>query len=91
MEENRPAVWEEHFHSLLRYLSGRPGFLEAMANVNGISPEYYQEALRYIDQNGIGIYGALVHGGARDILRLLEEEDIRDFYVENVKLSVLSR
>lgn len=34
------AVWEQHFRSLLSFLSGRPQFLEALVAVHGIDAEY---------------------------------------------------
>lgn len=89
--QNDPApVWESHFRSLLSYLSEREEFLESMAAVNGISPWTYREALSYIDQNGIKVYGTLIHGGAQQILQLLEQDIVSDFYISDVRLSILS-
>ena len=84
-------VWEQHFRSLLNHLIDRPQFLEALANINGISPHYYKEVLEYIDQNGMLVYGALISGTGEDVLSFLENEDLADFYVSDVRLSALSR
>lgn len=90
IDRNLAGVWEKHFRDLLTYLSNREPFLEAMASVNGISPEDYREILSYIDQNGVNVYGVLLSGDVKSILSFMEEETAVDFYVHDVRLSVLS-
>lgn len=84
-------VWEAHFRSLVSYLADRSQFLTAMAAVNGIGAEYYRELLNYIDEKGVKIYGALIYGGAAETLRFLDEEKPMEFYVNDVRFSVLER
>ena len=91
LEQDRVKAWETHFRSLLGYMADRPEFIRAMFEVNSISENYYRETLSYIDENGVNIYGALIQGSRDDILRFLEEESLRDFYVSDVRLSVLER
>jgi len=90
LQSDPAAAWEQHFRAIVSYLAGRSQFLETMASVNGISPNYYNEVLDYIDQNGMQIYGVLITGSAADIRSFLESEDYLDFYVDGVRLSVLS-
>lgn len=90
-EDNLPAIWEQHFHSMVSYLAGRSQFLDTMASVNGISTRYYNEVLDYINQNGVQIYGVLVSGSANDVLGFLDSTEYLDFYVNDVRLSILAR
>ena len=91
IEGDSANVWERHFRDTLNYLMGRTQFMETLAAVNGISPQYYSEVLEYIDQNGMQIYGALVSGSTDEVLSFLENENLFDFYVNDVMLSGLSR
>lgn len=91
MERDPSAAWEKHFRDTVTYLSNRGPFLEAMVSVNGIGTGYYNEILSYIDENGMNVYGALISGDADIILSYIEEESPVDFYVSDVRLSVLSR
>ena len=40
---------------MLQYMSDRPQFLTAMADVNGISQEYYEELASYVKDHGIQV------------------------------------
>jgi len=84
-------VWEQHFRALLGHLISRPQFLETLVPVNGLSPQYYEQVLDYIDENGMEVYGSLISGSAEAVLSFLESESLSDFYVNDVRLSVLSR
>lgn len=90
LEKDPASAWEKHFRDLLHYLIERPGFLEAMTPVNGINNQYYQDILNYIDHNGIKTYGALLNGNVVGIREFLETEQPVDFYVTDVRISVLS-
>ncbi len=90
-DADNAAAWEQHFRSLVRYLSDRPQFLESMVSINGISAGDYEEISEYIDKNGVQIYGALISGKADGVLAYLENESLLDFYVQDVRLSVLGR
>lgn len=90
LDKDPAGSWQTHFESLLSYLSDRGEFLKAMANVNSISPRFYQDIQSYIKENGIQIYGILAQGSADQILSFLEQEKIDGFNVDDVKLSILS-
>lgn len=86
-EAERAEIWSKHFDSLLRYMSGRARFLDAMASVNGINAEYYRKVLDYVNENGMHIYGVLISGNVREVREFLTQEAYYDFYVSGVRLS----
>lgn len=90
LEENRVAVWDAHFRSLVNYLSNRPKFLKAIAGECGLDPQFYKNVLSYIEENGVSIYAVQVNARADELLSFLEQEDIRMLFIDDVKLSWLS-
>lgn len=91
LKENRAEIWEQHFRSLVDYLANRPDFIATMIGVNGIDAAYYKDVQRYIDENGVKLYGTLIQGSTEDILAYLEEEPFYDLYVDHVRLSILGK
>jgi hypothetical protein len=61
------ADYENHFTSLLRYVTDHPAFLNAL---DASDMAYYRSVLGYITENGVKTYGVLVVGSAADILAL---------------------
>ena len=81
-EEVMSQRYTMHFTSMLKYLTDRK---EAVAALNGINATIeYEDALKYIEENGVCTYGALVYGEADDLLKLYESGDIMTFYIDNV-------
>lgn len=91
IREERVRIWETHFKTLLQYLSERSLFLNAFFNINEISDSFYKRALDYVEENGVKAYGTLIYGRRDDVLSFLEQTDYFDFYINDVKLSNLSR
>lgn len=87
-QAEQPEIWSKHFHSLLRYLSTRKKFLDAMTSVNGIRPDYYRRVLDYVNKNGTNVYGVLISGSTKDVQAFLAQEGYYDFYVNGVRLSI---
>lgn len=87
--EEMAACWEQHFRTLLEYMAGRGGFLQALGYVQ--YPLIYEEMLAYIDENGVQVYGIMVQGEAGRLLQMEREENIFSFYVDNVKFSRLEK
>ena len=84
-------IWEQHFTSMLQYMSDRPQFLTAMADVNGISQEYYEELASYVKDHGIQVFGVMIQGNVSQVVSFAEQEKVDGVYVEDAKLSALSR
>ena len=84
-------IWEQHFTSMLQYMSDRPQFLTAMADVNGISQEYYEELASYVKDHGIQVFGVMIQGNVSQVISFAEQEKVDGVYVEDAKLSALSR
>lgn len=76
---------------MLQYMSDRPQFLTAMADVNGISQEYYEELASYVKDHGIQIFGVMIQGNVSQVISFAEQEKVDGVYVEDAKLSALSR
>jgi len=74
--------YEMHFTSLLKYLSNRK---EATSALVGNTENYdYENALNYVEGNGISSYGALIYGEANDLIELYESGLIMTFDIDNV-------
>ena len=89
--ESFVAVYdEEHFKSLLKYMRDRPEFTKMLYFRDDMS-NYYQAALDYVEENGTQTYGTLAYGTAEDILNFIEEENINDLIIDDVKVSKYSK
>ncbi len=83
---------ETHFKTLLKYASQRQDFLSAFCAVNAAgSGNNYLDILDYVEKNGIKTYGVLVHGNRDAILDFAKEDIIHTIFINNVKLSKLSK
>ncbi|MBP1926679.1 hypothetical protein J2Z76_002548 [Sedimentibacter acidaminivorans] len=88
-EDSMAKRYEMHFLSLLQYLSDRK---EATSALVGDTKNYdYKSALKYVEENGISTYGALVYGEANDLLELYESGLIMTFDIDNVSPSKFIR
>lgn len=75
--------YTKHFISLLKYVNDRKKAVAALDN-NEIKSEYYKRALNYVENNGVNIYGILVHGEARELLQFLNDEKIKNIEIKGV-------
>lgn len=82
---------ETHFKTLLKYMSSRDDFIETFFNVNGMSTLMYSEALKYVEANGVKIYGILLYSDVETFLNLYQDENIYTISIDNAKFSVLQR
>lgn len=78
--------YTKHFISLLKYVNDRKKAVAAL-DINEIKYEYYKDALRYIESNGVNIYGLLIRGEAKELLQFLENEKIRTVEINGVLTS----
>ena len=74
--------------ALLEYLSGREGFLETFANVNGISSQTVQKEAERARKEGVQILGICVEGPAKQLVDFLEQEETASRFVADIWLSL---
>ncbi|NBG87722.1 anti sigma factor C-terminal domain-containing protein [Isachenkonia alkalipeptolytica] len=65
--EDYPEIYETHYLSRLRYLRDRPEFVKIF-DAGPEKTDYYEEAVEYIEENGVHSFGVLVYGEAEDLL-----------------------
>lgn len=80
-------VLETHFKTLLRYMADSREFLKLLE----LTPEYYGDALNYVEENGVKSYGVLVQGNCSEILKLREDPAVDSIMIDNIKLSSYTR
>lgn len=82
-EEDFPESYETHFHSRLSYLSQRQEFVEIF-DYNSYKVDFYQEALEYIEQEGIQTYGVVVYGTVQDFSEAIDDLPFESIYIDDV-------
>ena len=84
---------EEHFKSLLKYLTYQKEFLTAFCSPSGQVNSCgnvinYHDALTYVKNNGVMVYGAFVIGTRDEMIELEQRAEVASFHLEDVKLAV---
>ncbi len=82
--------YEIHFKSMLKYLINSPEFTQ-MLFYSKSKTEDYQNALNYVEENGVNTYGALVYGTVEELLVFIENENINNVLIDDIKVSKYSR
>lgn len=72
-----------HFKSRIEYLRDREQFVKIF-DYNDYNTEFYNDALSYIDENGIKTYGVLVYGTAEEFLKYIDEISYDSIYINEV-------
>lgn len=86
-KQEQIAYLEEHFCSLLRYMSQQQDFLDAFCRVNSYNDtRTYTEALDYVQEKGLKVYGAYVEGNPKALLALEESPLCHSFQLDEIKL-----
>ena len=70
-------AYEEHYRSLLSYVSDREDAISVLERRKEKS-EFYRTALDYANHHGIETYGVLVYGEAKDLLQLAENNSVSE-------------
>ena len=78
---------EEHFKSILRYITTREGFIETFFNYNYYTLEDYNKYLKYIEENGVIITGLTAFGNIEEMKKLFEDENISDINIYEARFS----
>ncbi|NLY45638.1 MAG: hypothetical protein GX053_06570, partial [Tissierella sp.] len=70
-----PRGYELHFKDLLKYTVDRKDAINVLEKRPN-RYKYYEEALDYVEENGVKTYGTLVYANAQDLIELVENEEI---------------
>ena len=80
-----PRGYELHFRDLLKYAVDRKDAINVLEHPN--RHEYYEKALNYIEENGVKAYGVLAYAEAKDLIELVENEQILTLELNQVMAS----
>ncbi|QUH20376.1 anti sigma factor C-terminal domain-containing protein [Alkaliphilus sp. B6464] len=69
-------AYKHHYMSLLQYVVDREVAVNVLEHRTG-KDKYYQSALDYAKENGVKTYGVLVFAEAKDLLNMLDNEEIK--------------
>lgn len=72
-----------HFKSRLEYIRNREGFID-MFDYNHYKIDYYDYALKYVEEQGVKTYGVLVFGTAKDFLESIQDIPYESLYINDV-------
>ncbi len=72
-----------HFKSRLEYLRNREDYVNIF-DYNYYKTDFYNDALKYIDEHGIKTYGVLVFGTAEDFLESIHDIPYDSLYINEV-------
>lgn len=75
-------AYEIHFRSRLKYLKNQEEFVKYFDFNNDI--DFYEDALAYIDENGIKTYGVLAFGTADEFLENIDKIPYDTIYINRV-------
>jgi len=77
-------IYENHFKSMLKYLDDqlkKGTGIPAPTLPNGESnPNFYEDTLSYVEQNGVMVYGCYIVTTPQTLLELMEREDVLFVY-----------
>ena len=80
--------YELHFKSMLKYMTYQDEFLKTFC---GMQAETYQDALNYVEDNGVKVFGAYVIGRPNAMLEIESMSDIESFEISDVVFSKYDR
>lgn len=76
---------EEHFTSMLKYLKEQKSFRKTLASYGRIPEDYddnLEVAIKYIDKNGIKVYGMSIYADKEQLEKLASNKEIFDIKIE---------
>jgi len=75
-----------HYISLLRFMADRQNAVKALDH-GPFKSDYYKSALKYVEVNGVNVFGVLVYADAKDFIELVENEKIKTVELDRVLAS----
>ncbi|QUH25804.1 anti sigma factor C-terminal domain-containing protein [Serpentinicella alkaliphila] len=82
-EKDFPEAYGTHFRSRLKYLRNRKEFVEIF-DYNFYKIDFYDDAIKYIDEHGVKTYGVLVYGTAEEFLEHIDEIPYDTIHINSV-------
>lgn len=78
-----PEAYETHFKSRLNYIRNQEEFVETV-NYSTDKIDFYEDALAYIEGNGVETYGVRVYGTAEAFSQSIDEIPYESLYINEV-------
>ena len=85
---DQASVYEEHFKSVLRFLNDRQQAGRGIQVPD--SPNYYSDALAYVEEHGVNVYGCYITASPQFFLRLIQQENIQYISLYDAWLTLYS-
>lgn len=88
-KSNKPIEaqsYEFHYKSLLKYLIDRKDAVTAL-EVRPYKYNFYKSSLSYAEENGVKTYGVIVNSEAQDLIKLIENEELKLVEINQVLAS----
>ena len=85
---DQASVYEEHFKSVLRFLDDRHQAGRGIQVPD--SPNYYSDALAYVEEHGVNVYGCYITASPQFFLRLIQQENIQYISLYDAWLTLYS-
>lgn len=89
-EQTLTDVYEIHFKTLLSYMTKRRDFVAAF-DKNSMRPAFYEDVLKYVDENGIKVEGLLISGNNLDLVDFIESHQVYGVQILDMKTSKYSQ
>lgn len=86
---SKPKQWEQHFKSLIKVMIDDEEFQRAIPEKTYVDP--YEEALAYVEKNGIKVYALVLNDNPDKLLKLKESPLVDLITIRDVKVSTYSR
>ena len=80
--------YELHFKSMLKYMTYQDEFLKTFC---GMRAETYQDALSYVEENGVNVFGVYVIGSPNAMLEIESMSGVESFEISDVVFSKYDR
>lgn len=74
-------IMTAHFLSMLRYINDQQRFREMVGDYGGV----YSEAISYVEQNGLQIFGFVMVGQKEQLIELNQDEQVFGIYAEEIR------
>ncbi|MDZ7834397.1 MAG: anti sigma factor C-terminal domain-containing protein [Alkalibacterium sp.] len=84
--EDFPEAYETHFKSRLNYIRNQEEFVE-LVNYSTSKTDFYEDALKYIDENGVETYGIRVYGTAEAFSEHIGDLPYASLFINEVAAS----
>lgn len=78
-----PEYFDDHFKALLQFSLDQQSAGTSIDRVNYLGRNQYEEALSYVEENGVYSYGAYIIAPASELLQLLDSGEASQIWTQN--------